>query len=96
MPAEPVDSDVSTETASSPVTDHSQSSLLEDFQTRETVAAPKEEKGLQEASSSDSLLKELDMKSEIPELKSEATPRLVLYVRVFFSSSTNSESYPGW
>jgi hypothetical protein len=72
------ESDVSTETASSPITDPGQSSQINDFQISETEAAPKEEEDQPESSNNDSLLKELNRKLETPELKIEAKARLVL------------------
>ena len=65
-------SDISTETASSPITDHSQSGLPEDLRIFETEDDSKESKVLQEQSSSDNQLKELDeYKVEIPKSTSE-------------------------
>ena len=83
MLAVSAESDVSTETASSPITDPGQSSLPDDFQINETEAAPNEVEDLQEGSSNDSLLKELDKKLEVPELKSEAVARFVMYLGFF-------------
>lgn len=64
-------SDISTETASSPITDHSQSGLPEDLQTYEPQGDSKEGKVLQEQSTSGNLLKEPDEKVEIPKSTSE-------------------------
>jgi hypothetical protein len=75
------DSDASTETASSPITDLSQSSLAEDFQTSQTENAPKEDNFLQEVSSNDNLLKELESEALIP--------RLVFYMLYFCSFHGN-------
>ena len=87
------ESDVSTETASSPITEPGQSSLPDDFQINEAEVAPNEVEELQEGSSNDSPLKELDRKLEIPESKSEAVARFVFYLR-FFLFSTSVESNP--
>ena len=64
-------SDISTETASSPITDHSQSSLPEGLQTHGMAGDPKEDEDLQEGSSKDNLVKELDEKVEIPKSSNE-------------------------
>ena len=63
------ESDVSTETASSPCTDGSQSSVTEDSQKNEAEDVSPRETCSQEPSTHDSLLKELDRKLEIPASK---------------------------
>ena len=82
VPAVYTESDISTETASSPITDLSQSSLQDEFKTETNL---KEEESSQEDSQNEEVSKELDTKFEIPKVKSEtAMPRLVICL--YFSS----------